>query len=221
MEDMENKLVASKLSELDTLPEGYKPNLNSKWELLEASMEGGRRKRIVMYRWMQAAAVITGIILLGYLFVPRPSMNHELQAKEQQKTAPLTKHGKPRPFLEQENKMTIVSSPRKMAVKLNKAGKESDVVEEKVVLAEVKIDSIPVMRNSVPVIASATDTPAKKKKNRYVQLDFSDPVKEEVMGAGARQLSAKGFRIDLFNANAPPQINTYTNSPAALFKIKF
>jgi hypothetical protein len=217
MEDMENKLIASKLGELDTLPEGYKPNLDSKWELIEASMEGERKNRFLIYR---AAAIITGIILLGYLFMPHLSVRPSAQIKEQQKTEPVTKHNKTLPSSEQNNKMVAVTVQPQTTVKVEKAKTKNNVIEMEPVQPETKIDLVSVTQNSVPLVASTTDTPNKKKKNRYVQLDFDDPVKEEITGVPTQQHYAKGFRIDLFNANAPPQ-TTYTNSSTALFKIKF
>lgn len=220
MEDMENKLIASKLSELDTLPEGYKPNLNSKWELIEASMEGERKNRFVMYR---VAAVITGIILLGYLFMPRLNVQPATQSKVQQKTEPAMKHNKPLPSPEQKNKMIAATVQRKSAAKVEKVKIKSNVVEMESVQPkpETKIDSVPAMQNSVQLAELDTEAPVKKKKSRYVQLDFNDPVKEETAAPSPKQMYAKEFRIDLFNGNAPPQTNTITNSSTALFKIKF
>ncbi|MBK7570336.1 MAG: hypothetical protein IPI10_01465 [Bacteroidetes bacterium] len=36
MENKENKLIADKINSLDKLPQGYNPNLDAKWALLQS-----------------------------------------------------------------------------------------------------------------------------------------------------------------------------------------
>jgi hypothetical protein len=62
MGPMEDKLVKAKIDSLHTLPEGYAPSLGSKWELLQAGLEGTKRKRPV-----SRIAIAAGIILLAGL----------------------------------------------------------------------------------------------------------------------------------------------------------
>jgi hypothetical protein len=221
MEDMENKWIALKLEELDTLPEGYKPNLTSKWDLLEASMENRNKHHLAMYKWLRAAAVVTGILLLGNLLAPRLATKPAAQTKEQHKVASALTPDKPHPNMEQKNKMTAVFVPHQSGVKMKNAKAKSNTVEMESVQPETRRDSIVTTQHSVPTVAVVTETPVKKEKNRYVQMDFNDPVDEGIARSADQGLNKKGFRIDLFNANAPPQTNTYTNSSTALFKIKF
>ncbi|MES2780358.1 MAG: hypothetical protein V4651_10725 [Bacteroidota bacterium] len=57
MELLENNIVQKKLNSLDTLPDGYTPNLESKWSMLEAGLEGNK-KTASPWKPIYAAALI-------------------------------------------------------------------------------------------------------------------------------------------------------------------
>ena len=66
MESWENKILADKLNSLQDLPAGYTPNLSAKWEIVEAGLPAGNKRRLapIIIRWSVAAAVLLAIGLL-------------------------------------------------------------------------------------------------------------------------------------------------------------
>src|SRR5690606_20729302 len=66
MEVTENKIIASKLDELKTLPKDYQPNLDSKWALLEASLSGKDKGKQRAAIWMRSAAAVIIFGLVGF-----------------------------------------------------------------------------------------------------------------------------------------------------------
>lgn len=83
MENRENKILAQKLGSLQTLPEGYSPNLSSKWELVQAAMEQRNHKA----RNRKIAAVLFLMIVAG-LATWSLSFRHPA-IEEAPKTAPI------------------------------------------------------------------------------------------------------------------------------------
>lgn len=81
MEILEDNIVQHKLNRLDTLPEGYTPNLDSKWSMLEAGLEGNK-KTASAWKPMAAAALVLllggGILLLQQIKQrqPLPTVAH-------------------------------------------------------------------------------------------------------------------------------------------------
>src|SRR5687768_10547211 len=67
METMQDKLVREKLNSLDTLPEGYMPSLDSKWELLMAGQP--QKQEPKRYLWYAAAASFLLLLAFGFLFL--------------------------------------------------------------------------------------------------------------------------------------------------------
>jgi hypothetical protein len=168
MNKPENKIIADKLDSLDTLPEGYQPNINSKWALLEESMNeqraaGSRMNR----RWMNVAASF--LFFLGTISL----------------------------WMYMERVITITWVPDIVQpdpvseVKLNSTGSPTDSFHpsKKPVMhprKEIKKETEPVIEEtvSVPVESSGSaiqiqpiaslPSKATHKKQRYVQIDFDD-----------------------------------------------
>lgn len=42
---LEDKIIGQKINSLDSLPHGYEPNLESKWNVIEAGLDEGSKKR--------------------------------------------------------------------------------------------------------------------------------------------------------------------------------
>jgi hypothetical protein len=66
MENWENKILADKLNSLQKLPAGYAPNLSSKWEIVEAGLPNGNKRRVIplLIRWSVAAAILLGAFFI-------------------------------------------------------------------------------------------------------------------------------------------------------------
>src|SRR5688572_17026520 len=75
METMQDKLIREKLNSLDTLPEGYAPLLDSKWELLMAGQPEAKKSR--QYFWYATAASLLLLLGFGFLFLNIPNSSNE------------------------------------------------------------------------------------------------------------------------------------------------
>lgn len=76
MEMLEDNIVQNKLNSLDTLPEGYTPNLESKWSMLEAGLEANT-KTVITWKPIAAAALLLllgGATLLLQQIKPQPKV---------------------------------------------------------------------------------------------------------------------------------------------------
>jgi hypothetical protein len=63
MEMRSDKIIHDKINSVNDLPEGYSPNLNSKWELLQAGLKSEQNKKSVMY-YIQRTSVVAAMLLL-------------------------------------------------------------------------------------------------------------------------------------------------------------
>src|SRR5688500_16253069 len=67
MEAMQDKIIREKLNSLDTLPEGYAPSLDSKWELLNTG-KPEKKKEKPLYLWYAAAASVLLLLCFGLTY---------------------------------------------------------------------------------------------------------------------------------------------------------
>lgn len=76
MEMRSNKIIQDKINSVNDLPEGYSPNLNSKWELLQAGLKPEQNKKPVLYYIQRASAVAAMLLLIGgsgLLIIKKPT----------------------------------------------------------------------------------------------------------------------------------------------------
>ena len=56
MKNQADKLISEKLSSLDSLPDGYSPNLDSKWSIIQQS---AKKKSVIPFKvWIGIAACL-------------------------------------------------------------------------------------------------------------------------------------------------------------------
>ena len=73
MENWENKLIADKLNSLEELPEGYSPNMASKWEIIQSGLQQ-KRKRVHVAWWIAfVLALLTGLAIWIDAFEKQPA----------------------------------------------------------------------------------------------------------------------------------------------------
>lgn len=65
METRSDNIIQEKINSLNNLPEGYSPNLNSKWELLQAGLKPEQNKRLLLFYVKQASAIAAMLLLIG------------------------------------------------------------------------------------------------------------------------------------------------------------
>jgi hypothetical protein len=76
METRSYKIIQEKINSVNDLPEGYSPNLNSKWELLQAGLKPEQNKKPVLY-YIQRTSTVAAMLLLiggsGLLIIKKPT----------------------------------------------------------------------------------------------------------------------------------------------------
>ena len=171
MEQMEDKMIRAKIDALHTLPEGYAPSLDSKWELLQAGLEG-KKEKFPIY-WISIAAGFLLLIGFGWVMMKNDVKNEALPvAKTERKMID--------PSIEDPAKQTI---PAEEATASNDTRKPLDkrsfaVVPQKKEQENIKIDiehtitsQETLFVDTAPAIAKST---AKPKKKKFVEMEFSD-----------------------------------------------
>ena len=76
MEMRSDKIIQDKINSVNDLPEGYSPNLNSKWELLQAGLKPEQNKKPVLYYIQRASAVAAMLLVIGgsgLLIIKKPT----------------------------------------------------------------------------------------------------------------------------------------------------
>lgn len=217
MEIMDDRTIAEKLEELATLPAGYAPNLASKWDLLEASLERQSDKKRTLFVLARVAAVLVLFFSLWYWLLQGLSTQPVVQ---DEKNSP----GKIQPV---QNEVPVV-------LKEEVTGRAKSPVYKKPVPAakdewlgrdETPLTEPGPVQEVVPLVAEPAPSlaveaaPAKKKKIRYVQMDFGDPVKETNTNAPAYYAKHPEFRM--FGDHEPQQNTGQTNSRTAVVRINF
>src|SRR5687767_4351937 len=94
----QDKQIREKLNSLDTLPEGYAPSLDSKWELLMAGQP--EVKKQTPYFWFAAAASIVLLLGFGFLFLKNSTTPNPMEIA-----------GKTAPAFEQKTVPFLVEKP--------------------------------------------------------------------------------------------------------------
>jgi hypothetical protein len=180
MEITDNKRIAARLDELDTLPAGYTPNLDSKWELLEASLDGQRKTKRRALVWVRAAAALLLCASLA-LLLPDAETKHLLRGdmRPASKPAPppeassgqaLQSGPTAAPPLQAQKIHTPPLRPAPVPQPAEVKGTEPELA---VAEPEPGVDSLPAR-----AALAAETPPPKKKKQRYVQVDFGAPTQQ-------------------------------------------
>ena len=185
MEAMQDKLIREKLNSLDSLPEGYAPSLDSKWELLRAGKP--EKKKTPVYFWYAVAASLLLLLSFGLIFwqietpvtenVPEKAVaKHEIPAE---KTKPNTLEYSN--YASQANSIkpavaSVTSTQKNGMVKAAKTIIPKQIAEISSIDATVKPATVTQTTEEEPVLIAAENSKiTSKKKNRYVEVDFEAP----------------------------------------------
>ena len=183
MESWENKLISDKINSLQHLPDGYQPNLSSKWEIIEAGLPKNKKRIIPLsVRW-PAAAMLAGVFLTVTL------LNRNSKRQEGIMAA-VNMHSLHIPSVIQTEQPAMVAKP--VVIKNNKVQTVQKPVPALETAVMVKQEKLELIHNElqltpvVPVTDSATgvaNEPAitalqpeasKQAKRRTFQKDFND-----------------------------------------------
>lgn len=175
MEMSDDNIIKQKINSLDFLPAGYEPNIESKWNLIEAGLDEGKKKGIIINWYRIAIAAMLLIIGGGSLLFMNMNSQNQLQQVangDQNKKAEIPVQ----PFVKNEAENSFVAKQRKQVRHFSKSNKLKIVIPP-LAIANSKAETIPVFQPNEQVkdkaeikLASAV----KEKRSRFVELDFND-----------------------------------------------
>ncbi|MES2689477.1 MAG: hypothetical protein V4658_03690 [Bacteroidota bacterium] len=167
METVENKNIRQKINAVTDLPVGYTPNLESKWDLLEAGFNKKENKAVGFYiRYISGIAA--ALLLIGGAGLYIIKNNKPVARQVQQASA----HNEPAviPVIPAGEKKTA-----KKRKETNRIYKETHPVKTEFVIHEITplSDSVDQPATIIPAQLLLTSD---KKTARFVELDFNEPV---------------------------------------------
>ncbi len=175
MENKANTHIAQQLEELDTLPAGYQPNLDSKWALLESALE----KPVVItgrFVFIKRLSIAASLLLLA-------GIGWWMNLKYNQPVAVIIKNDLPAKKMQQTPTIKEQQTDKIKIADVAKPGKKSLALkQEKIIVAKNDAPAIipvaPLQKkdsgsvNVLVPVAEIAQEKSKKKKQRYVQMDF-------------------------------------------------
>jgi len=228
MNDSESEIIASKLAELNVLPNDYQPNLDSKWALLEATLDvkDNEKKRGVF--WMRSAAALLLFGLFGFWMLSPYQVKTTVQNNTFSREALLpNKIQLTEGFqveLKVEKKLSNVKpNTKKAKSNKNRALNENQFIEALPVFSVTNfvIDSITSVVKSSPEIVFSPLNQIKTKKNRYVQLDFYPPVEPKPSDPPEQTFFVRNVRMSFSKYDHESRNAIPVNRHEALLKINF
>jgi hypothetical protein len=200
MEMWEDNIIKTKLEGMDTLPEGYAPNLESKWSMLEAGLDGNRKQKGFVWKPYAAAAML---LMLGgpaiLLMRPKP------------KTAADIPLSIPSIVTEKvpESREQIVAVPGKTFK--HKVSTKKNMIEPVVTIVAVENlepETSVTQVNKFEPEQLIAHTP-KTKKPRFVEVDFNDaPITAQKPSESVIAAQQFKFRIGINSVSSGNQTGT-------------
>jgi len=172
MEIQEDNIIKQKVNSLDGLPEGYEPNLESKWNIIETGLDENKRKKKIIGWYRIAIAAMLLIIGGGSLFLLRTDALQPTQVENKQFQKAIT----PTENLVSQAKNSLSKKESKKYIyhPIKMDSHETLVSQPLVSENKMETDSFTRLTESAKVIAEITLTDTKTKRTRFVELDFND-----------------------------------------------
>lgn len=171
METAENSTIQQKINSVTDLPHGYTPNLQSKWDLLEAGLNKQERKTSLFY-FRYISGIAAALLLIGGAGLYIIKNNKPVTKPAAQQTQPLFSVKEP---IINEG---IPATDKSITIKQKSANRINKTILP--VKAEMSAEIIVQTSDSVVYsIPSEEVQPAlvsNKKASRFVELDFNEPV---------------------------------------------
>ena len=228
METMQDKLIREKLNSLDTLPEGYTPSLDSKWELLMAGQP--QKKEPKRQFWYAAAAGFLLLLTFGFLFLRSakkpvteiiahtsvPQKLNSTSIPENHQTAPEENVAENDSAERQKTAIasnTVSKIASKNAMVKGLKTPPSDKTEEKLAmksssesnLAKAEPNSV-FKEQTTSLIAVEAPKSIQKKKARFVEMDFEAEAKPRMVASEKAPTTKMQFKLKILpktNEEAP------------------
>lgn len=213
METREEKQMREKLRAVTDLPAGYGPNLESKWELLQAGLVPAKRKR---FAWFISIGSAAALLLVASLLL---LMNRNKEVEQQVSILVVPPPVQSTPEAVKEKQKIV------QAIPVHKPHRALKHIEKKHVADELRQESLPVVDSStlLPAAVLQEEMPAvelAEKPPRFTELDFNDPVISNHTPSEAVMASQRfKFRIG-FSAQSHAGVSD-THKKPALFRKRF
>lgn len=226
MKPLENKLKA-KLDALDDLPEDYHPNLNSKFGLIQQSLQPKKQQRKAVAYW-SSVAVAASLLLIGGLLFIKPAIkkkvplaaasNQPVQSMDKAESGQLTQsnqsHNAEKGGFEKTNS---VKELRQQEIQIPQATplNNLDLASSEMPKRTLSPKELSIVQDSIIGEKEREEKPMPaKRKTRYREIDFSEPL-QPVMAT--ESVKGIGFQLKLM----PEQFPMGTGSETTLFKHNF
>lgn len=174
MEMRSNKIIQDKINSVNDLPEGYSPNLNSKWELLQAGLKPEQNKKPVLYYIQRASAVAAMLLLIGgsgLLIIKKPTKptasniptnnNNIVNVAYNLETVNVVEEKKTIASHPKTTKKVMVNAPIQLAV--NNQNVIVDTITQK-----VEVVNQPIANTTINEQVATTE--------RFTEVDFTSPI---------------------------------------------
>jgi hypothetical protein len=211
METHSNKIIQQKIDSVHSLPEGYSPNLNNKWEILAAGLAPKKKPLFLYFNKISAIAAI--LLLIGGI-----SIFLIKSFKKNDVIKPIIVQLKP---IEKPLANTIVTNPKlikscprlassKTLYSLERTPSEDNKQIEIVQIESIKKDSFVLLEKPTIILAEAT----LKKTKRFTEIDFNEPIIQEKITPTNMAFNQRfSFKIGAsMQSNAGNANNTSTNN---------
>lgn len=218
MEMHSNNIIKQKIDSINSLPPNYEPNLESKWELLEASLESNKPKPFVF--WFNRIGSLAAVLLLFggigiyVIKVIKPASlkkptTAQVQINEKEKYAA---NEDKKPSL----KGDLIKNTQPINTNQNVIVKPKNLKviteEEPLMITEYKHLDTTILSIT---FAENRAMETVKKYNRFTEIDFNEPIKPEQLTAINMALNQRfSFKIGASSQNNTGNVN---NSQANTF----
>ncbi len=215
MEMRSNKIIQDKINSVNDLPEGYSPNLNSKWELLQAGLKPKQNKKPVMYYIQRASAVAAMLLLIGgsgLIIIKRPAKLATSTIQPTNNSVVIVQ-----PNVEEANPIAekkVIASPPKITknvmvnTPIQLANNDKNISVDSSI-QKVEVPGKPIINTVINEQVAATE--------RFTEVDFTTPILIPSAPTDAVVKAQKfKFKLGVGNNN---QVSNYKG--ARIFKTNF
>jgi len=220
MEMRSDKIIQDKINSVNDLPEGYRPKLNSKWELLQAGLKPKQNKKTVLY-YLQLVSAVAAILLLiggsGLLIIKKPTKPMASSVK-----VPTPNDYVASPNVEPIHQVTIekavVTSSQK--IKNTDVNKASALIENNLVKTTVIEVIQPNSKEVQPTVDYASKEQVAVITKRFEEVDFTTPILSQTTPTDVL-VKAHKFKFKL-GAGSNFQVNNHIEFNSVIgFKTEF
>ncbi len=174
MEMYSNNIIKVKIDSVIDLPDSYTPNLNNKWELLEAGLVKQHEKKPVLFYMRQTASIAALFLLFGGVGLFLIKQVQTTPVTKPASSFNVTKQTERKDVVKQETgKQNTITPASQNDFQIKPAAvKKNMVLEPKVIIKEPLI----VFIDSPKVIQIVAVEQVTAKAKRFVEIDFNEPI---------------------------------------------